>query len=145
MAMERRDPVPVGRYWLYVKKEELGTWQDWAHANAPNVAVVATETQFATPDGWIWAATPEAALPGTDGIIKDARGEWILFDVRAPVPWVKLGLPTIVTDPNVRSTTDVITAPAPEGPSDPATEIRNLVLFAGVVYLLGAFIAKKAR
>lgn len=141
MAMERRDPVPPGRYWITLKRSEMDQWREWLIENSTKVSVVASEAQFVSPDGWLWAARPEAILPGTDGIIKTIAAEWILFDVKSPVKWIGLGLPTIVTDPTVRSTTDVITAPAPEV-EDTISQIRNLVFFAGAVYLIGALVRR---
>jgi hypothetical protein len=139
--MERRDPVPPGRYWIVLKRDELPQWREWEISNSSKVSVVATESQFVSPDGWLWASRPEAILPGTDGIIKTIAAEWVLFDVKAPVKWVGIGLPTIVTDLNMFRTTDFITAPDPDV-SGPMAQIRNLVFFAGVVYLVGTFIRR---
>jgi hypothetical protein len=139
VAIERRDPVPPGRYWIYLKKEELSHWEEWLRINAGKVSVVASETQTQTPEGLLWATTP------TGDIIKNAVGEWILFDVKVPVPWVGFGFPTIVTDPNVRSTTDVMTAPEPEPEKYLIEEIRNLLLLAGGIYLVGSFLSRKKR
>ena len=145
MAVERRDPVPPGRYWVFVKKDELDQWQAWLSGSAGKVKVVASETQMRSPDGWIWAATPEAMLPGTDGIIRESGGEWILFDVVSPYPWVKLGFPTIVTNPTVRSSTDVITAPAPATDNPSADALRNLVFTAGLFWLASAWISSRKK
>jgi hypothetical protein len=121
MAVERRDPVPIGRYWIFLKTDELDAWQTWVHDNAGKVFVVSSETQITIPDGGIlWATRPDAS------IIKDAQGEWILFDVRQPVKWIGFGFPTIVTDPNVRSSSDVMTAPAPETGGDVVSVLESV-------------------
>lgn len=143
MAVERRDPVPPGRYWIFLKKEEMSVWADWTKLHSGAVKVVASETQFVTPEGFIWAATP------TGDIIKDAHGEWVLFDVVAPVPWVGFGFPTIVTDPTIRSSTDVITAPAPEADKYVVEEItkalQTLIFWGGAIYLGGKLLSRKRR
>lgn len=137
MAMERRDPVPPGRYYLYISSDEASTWQAWVTEHRDRVMVVAVEAQTITPDSPVWATTP------TGSIIKEHVGDWVLFDVKAPVPWVKLGLPTIVTDPRVRSTQDVYKLPPPEpsdsGPLDQLADalkaLTTLATIGGVVII----------
>lgn len=143
VAVERRDPVPPGRYWIFVKPNELDQWHSWVTGSAGKVKTVVSETQLRSPDGWLWAAKPEAILPGTDGIIRESGGEWVLFDVLAPYPWVKLGLPTIVTDPTIRSSTDVITAPAPSTEDPSVSALRNLVFTAGLFWLASSWLSRK--
>lgn len=136
MAVERRDPVPPGRYWVYLDKEEIPTWAKWLEQFPGSVRVIATEVQAITPHGVIWAIKPDLE------IIKTAVGEWILFDVLRPVPWVGFGFPTIVTDPNVKGTSDVMTAPVPE---DSVDRIKNLVLLGGAIYIVGMLLSRKYR
>lgn len=146
MAVERRDPVPAGRYWVFLKKEEIPAWQSWVKNSSPNVAVVASETQFVTPDGMLWAVSPESAT--RLDVLKEARGEWILFDVKAPTPWVGFGFPTIA-DGSVKSSTDVITAPSPEPDVHPSEKIveavKTLVFWGGAIYLGGVLLSRKGR
>lgn len=131
MALERRDPVPPGRYYVFFEADEASTWQAWATAHADRVRTIAVESQTVSPDSPIWATTP------TGQIVKEHVGDWVLFDVTAPVPWVKLGLPTIVTDPRVRSTRDVYKLPAPEPDVGPLDKLAAGLDLLGTLALLG--------
>lgn len=121
MALERRDPVPAGRYYIYINADESETWNAWVESSGGRVKPIAIEAQTISPDSPVWATTP------TGGIIKEHVGDWILFDVTEPVPWVKLGLPTIVTDPKVRSTVDVYQAPVIDTEHGPLDELAAAI------------------
>lgn len=137
MAVERRDPVPPGRYYAFVDEDKAEHWSDWVAEYKDRVRVVAMEAQTLTPNVPVWATTP------TGEIIKAYAGDWVLFDVLSPVPWVNIGLPTIVTDMRVKSTRDVYQLPPPgsdEGPLDQmAQSVQLLITLAtvGGVLLLG--------
>lgn len=140
MAVERRDPLPPGRYWVYVLEDELVRWDEWARDHSATVHVVSSERKKK-----LSSYTPALFVTRPDlSIIMDEAGAWFLFDVSAPTPWVGFGFPTIVTDPAVRSSTDVEEAPDPE-PDDQLAkdiwkEIRGLILLAGGVYLGGTLV-----
>lgn len=143
MAVERKDPVPPGRYWLFLLEGEEEKWQDWVHEHAASVRVVATERKekLAAYRPAIFATRPDLS------IIMEEGGEWVLFDVLAPTPWVGLGFPTIVTDPNVRSSSNIEQAPPPAPDDQLAREVwgrvSELLFWGAVVYLGGQFIARK--
>lgn len=134
-VMERRDPLPVGRYWCYIDQSEVGKWGDWVAANPGKVKVLVTEAQKSL-SSWL----PAIFQTRWDlDVITSVVGEWILFDVTAPVKWVGLGYPTTVIDPNVKSSTDVSTAPAPEPDANPLGvlygDLRTLLLLGGGLYV----------
>ena len=85
MAVERRSPLPVARYWVDVSPAEQPAFNAWVLGSAGAVAV-RTTSQY--NDGWTW----------------------FLFDVVSPVPWNGPGFPTIAT-PDVKTPADVITSP----------------------------------
>ncbi len=86
MAIERRDPLPPGRYSFNVwHGEDRPKWDAWTRANSNTVRTVSIE-------------------PGT-------ANDWVMFDVLAPTKWVGLGFPDIVTQ-DVHSQVDQIQAPS---------------------------------
>jgi len=145
VALERRDPLPPGRYWIYVLEDELEDWSEWSRAHAATVHVVASEQKTK-----LAPFTPAVFATRWDGsIIMDGAGAWFLFDVSAPTPWVGFGFPTIVTDMTIRRSTDVEAAPEPEPDgqlgSDLWGEIKGLVFFGGAIALVAAFIGRPKR
>lgn len=135
-VMEKRDPVPAGRYWVYIDQSEVARWQAWVSASGGNVKVVATEEQRVVSK-WL----PIVFVTRFDlSIIQSVVGYWILFDVLAPTKWVGFGYPTTVIDPKVKSSTDIATAPAPVAEENPIVDflgsIKNLVLVG-----VGVFVA----
>jgi len=137
MAIERRDPLPPGRYWVFLYTSELERWQAWVTANTNRVKVRASELQTTTPNNPMWGITP------TGTIIKDPVGEAILFDVLQPVPWIGIGFPTIVKEQGsspeaiMRAMTEIATAPLPEEGFFAAglRQFGGLLLMGGALYL----------
>jgi len=74
-VLERRNPVPPGRYWLDVFPPNIATITAWTRANKGAVRVVSTEFFDSTPPR-----------------------QWLMFDVLEPVPFDQLtfGFPTVV-------------------------------------------------
>lgn len=91
MALERRDPVPPGRYHVYISVGDAPRWNAWLKEHKGRVVVVSTEAQTELVDNNAFFST---SLFG-ETLTRHA-GDWILFDVKSPVPWVNIGLPTIV-------------------------------------------------
>jgi hypothetical protein len=98
--VERRNPLPVGRYWVDVFNSKEAAFREWLQAHKADVRVLTTETF--EPVG-------------------DYEGRvWRLFEVLSPVTWEGPGLPT-VADPGVKSSADTAQRPAPE--KDPLDQI----------------------
>lgn len=85
MALERRDPLPPGRYSFNVWHGDRAKWDAWTRANSNTVRTISIESGDAN--------------------------DWVMFDVIAPTKWVGLGYPDIVTQ-NVKSQADQIQAPS---------------------------------
>jgi hypothetical protein len=113
-ALERRNPLPTGRYWI-----------DATSAKAPEL-----EGYFQSNSARIHVETTEGAGE-TEGTI------FYIFSVLAPVPWfaTNFGFPT-VAGPEIKSKSD--TATVPDLPPDAAETGQRLLAKAGtVVELVG--------
>jgi hypothetical protein len=137
--IERQNPVPPGRYWIYIDIKEDARWQSWVREHSGKVKVIATEGQQAMAT-WL----PAIFVTRWDlDIIKSTVGYWILFAVLEPVPWVGLGYPTTVPDVTVKSSTDIMTAPAPEPSTDlnplgaVYDAVKTLLFIGGGIYIAG--------
>lgn len=117
MATIRENPVPVGRYWLYlIGEEQRGQFEagvkglNTAHPNL--VRVIATTHHAADETG--------AGEPETD---------WVLFEVSSPAIWDfgKMGQPT-VAGPEVKTEADVKDRPAPT--MDPLDALHDQIASA---------------
>lgn len=90
MAIERRNPLPVGHYWVHVEAGDSQAFNSWLMASGDAVQVVASQ---APRDGW----------------------EWVRFDVRRPVVWLGPGYPTITRE-GVTRESQVVDEPDPQAP-----------------------------
>lgn len=104
MSFEKRDPIPPGRYWIDIIRDQPGLdydaapdyFRQWAGAN--NVVIVQQEE-----------AKPQ--------YLRDTKPiQFFLFDVKNPTPrWgarMGIGLPNIAT--NEQSSSDIVDRPDPE-------------------------------
>lgn len=101
-AIERKNPLPPGKYWVDVFEPQEIAFQDWLRRNKANVAVTSTESFDPTGDY--------------------AARVWRLFEVNAPVTWEGPGFPTIA-GANVKSSADTSDRPAPE--KDPLDKLSD--------------------
>lgn len=98
MAVERRNPLPVGRYWIDVidTRARPGLrlrFAEWLGANRGNVRVVRRE-QFG-------------------GLLTGAPRDWYLFEVTTPATWPStagFGFPSIARSDTAPSAPEVTTA-----------------------------------
>lgn len=125
MTVERRNPLPAGRYWIDISKEPvpLGTWQGFLSAFHGFVHVDTTEED----DAFAFSIfTTSKALVWPDGI----------------------GYPTIA-GPNIKSRDDTVQAPDPEPDlTDQIPTVKQLVSGVGdtvkiVAVVVGIIIAVK--
>lgn len=143
-ALERRSPLPPGRYWQDIFAAQAPDWNQWAQEHEANGSLKIVKFEYFRADPlrsgeWL----PMALQPDSAGTIP-AR-TWLLFDVLKPADWpaTKLGFPTIVTDPaSVQSSAD--TASNPPGPS-PLDEVEDAVKGAltPIAWGLGALLGLK--
>jgi len=108
MALERRNPLPVGSYWIDVFGEKIPKFNGWLAAFGPvGVHTDATETFDATDD-----FPPRV---------------WYKFSVSQPIaPWdaVTFGFPTIA-DASIKSSAD--TVQRPDLPADPLVRLGEWI------------------
>jgi hypothetical protein len=109
MAVERRNPLPAGRYWIHLDSSDAPSFDAWRR----QPSVFTRTTTYHPDDGWTW----------------------YLFDVKAPIAWQAelWGWPTIA-DAHVTTETDVIQLPDP--PPDWTDRIENAVKSAGTSTLV---------
>lgn len=91
-ALERRNPVPTGRYWQDIFAKDASAFESWTTANKGKVRVIATE-HYENDD---------------PALVRD----WILFEVLSPVEWRGPGYPTIAAA-EVTSSADTVERPDP--------------------------------
>jgi len=131
-GLERRTPLPVGRYWLDVPANKTGDF-----------------------NGYLAASTDRVKVETTEG--EGEGGTFYIFRVLQPVPWfaVNFGFPN-TAGPEVKSRADTIQAPdlpkdgldqvgdALEGVGKTGKVIVSVALVAGGVYLLGKLLDLRA-
>lgn len=142
MALERRNPLPPGRYWLDVhgpRSDAEGPQRDrnvhfgiWKSRNSDAVHVEKTQS---FPD-------------------EDPPRNFVIFRTIKEIPWGPemadvLGFPTIATD-DVQSSDDTVQRPPPEAP-DLADQLKTIVLWTagavvgvGVLSILYSLLKRKA-
>lgn len=140
MAVERRNPLPVGRYWIDIidepgaKSSRIFFFDSWLIRNSTAVKVLKKEELGTT----LWSLD-------YSGI----RRNWYLFEVLSPVDWPRdkgFGFPSIVKSPQapnapaVTSSTD--TAQRPPEPTwqdslnNMLGDAKTLAFVAIGIYLL---------
>lgn len=99
--LERKNPLPVGRYWVDVPEDDLQAFQLWLSARPTQVHVNGTAER--TSNG------------GPFGIFEGwgPKTYWYDFQVISPVPWFGPGTPTIA-DASITSVDDTVQRPPPE-------------------------------
>lgn len=88
MALERKNPLPIGRYWVDVPEANLPEFQAWLAERPTQIHVEATDQALADLT-------------------------WYLFAVSSPVPWFGPGTPTIA-ESWVHSREDTVQRPPAE-------------------------------
>lgn len=118
-ALERRNPLPVGRYWIDIFEPKKEVFYNWLRIASISVQVLATETREATDQ---WPAS-----------------EWYLFETKQMLMWDiagDVGWPT-VAGPEVKTSDDTVQKPKPEGLfKNPSFETK--VVIGGAALLLAA-------
>jgi hypothetical protein len=140
MAVERRNPLPIGRYWVDIldtpraKTSRIFFFDAWLAQHRNEVKVIKKEEKGTT----LWS------LDYT-GI----RDNWYLFDVVKPVEWPRdkgFGFPSIVQSPTapnappVTSSADTVQRPpvatATDMFADLFADAKTVALVLGALYLM---------
>lgn len=121
MTLERRNPLPKGRYWVDMFGDNRELFNEWLTANRGLVHRISVES-----------------FPADDG--GPAR-DWSLFEVTGGptgefLPeWVGIGFPTIA-DSSVMSSSDTVTAPdVADLPKTDLEKIGQILLIGGALTL----------
>lgn len=111
MSIERRNPLPAGRYWIDTFGDNRPAFADWSKSSG--VKVVTTQS-----------------------FDSDPPRDWFLFTVASPLPFdaVKFGFPTIAP-PEVKSAED--TVQKPDLPKNALDDLDNTLSQIGKVAKLG--------
>lgn len=90
--IERRDPVPPGRYSVFINPGEDARWRAWTVEHAASVKPLAS-----LPFTRLASSSAPFSTTWTGEIVENYAGSLVLFELTAATPWVGLGLPTIET------------------------------------------------
>lgn len=126
MALERRDPLPPGRYWL-----------DLFPPLVPG-----------RPDGrkhfaeWVKEHTGAVLIESTESFASTPPREFVIFRTSRSVPWGRhmgdvLGFPTIAPSSGagaVRSSSDTVQRPPPESNANGASALLILGALLALAY-----------
>jgi len=128
MALERKNPLPVNRYWIDTFGDNRAKFTTWLRLHKGDVKSRVTESQPST----------------------DPPREWHMFDVINPV-WFdqeSFGFPTIA-DPSVQTSQDTVSRPDPELdlPDKIPTELPAVTGGIGLLALIiaGAFLYMQSK
>jgi len=121
VAVERRNPIPPGRYWIDTFGPDILDFEAWA-MQSPQVEVEASEIF-------------ESETP---------KRQWVLFKVKSPAVFEarKYGFPTIADD-NIRTSGDTVQRPDPEvtpGIPELLDGIKTVAMIAAAGIGLGLFL-----
>lgn len=147
MTLERRDPIPQGRYWLHVRMPDADGGKQQEAFSAWVLA------QNGASAEWEQAKDrPVQILSTQDG--EPGGMAFVIFKLIKPVPrWplsAGLGAPSIASD-SIRDASDVTQAPAlppdataPGGAVEQIAGALKVIGFASIAaYLLGKLITRK--
>lgn len=153
MPVERRNPIPRGRYWLAAVDEQAVRWFDtWLRQHDTTVRVVKREPHEGT---FGFGIEPGAVLwnPSTWewGAVGHAQWVWFLFDVTEPTTRWESGIkglgafPNVVKSasnpnaPTITTAADTVQRPAPVTASawlaDMFSDWKTVALIAAVAYV----------
>lgn len=117
MSLERRNPLPAGKYWQDVTYDRLAGFDQWLRRAENRVRIDATEER-----------------EGSEG---SPSLTWYAFTVLEPVTWEGPGYPTIIpAGASVTSSSDVVQRPVAV---DPIDELKTAAA-SGVKWGIGALL-----
>lgn len=110
MALERRRPLPAGRYWLDVTPLHKSKWEMWRNAMAKVDSVKIEKTEH-------FDTIEEQSNPLGEGTVPAApEHDFVIFSTTTPnVAWEVAGLPSPTIAPaNITTSADTADRPPPE-------------------------------
>ncbi len=150
MTEQRQNPLPAGRYWLFVSEPHRAAFESWRAVNAASVKVEVTESETNTTpptEFFIFNTVERVPVPGGTG------------SIAVPLEWdaKMFGFPSIA-GPEVHSSADVTKAPPlPKDATDQISDALDSVgsfgkavgagaLAVGLAWLVGKFLeGRKAK
>lgn len=119
MALEKRNPLPLGRYWVDIPAKHLSDFQQFLGLVSRGIFVAQTKEH-------------------EDPFTTNGKITTYLFDVRDPlIPWdnTKYGWPTIAT--GVTDIDQTVQVPAAEPLFGSPNDWTTPILILAAIYLLG--------
>lgn len=156
--LEKRNPLPPGRYWIDVFPDGIATWVGWSGGNLATVGVEKTEfykgtTKVQTILGWAYPWVPEPGVwpPQFDHTSVPDRA-FIIFTVSSPTTW-DIDVQKVLGWPNtaptsIQTSDDTSTKPAPAGWFDnlsPGLKITVGGIGLAAVVLGGAYVFRSFK
>lgn len=139
--LERRNPLPAGRYWQDIFSQQFSAFDDWLARNRDTLDLLKEE--YFAPTGIEILKDPSDPTKVGGRDLGQAERKWVLFEIIEPTKWEGPGLPTIADD-GVNSSTDT-ERPTDEivpGPFDPGGAFNGFGGVAGSLALgFGAVLA----
>ena len=120
-ALERRNPLPAGKYWIDIFEPKRAVWQNWVNKAGASIHILSTES-FEAIGGY----------PARD---------WLLFETSQPLMWdiaVDIGWPTIA-GPQVHTSDDTVDKPKPE-PLFKTPSLETKIVLGGAALLVAAVV-----
>ena len=110
MALERRRPLPAGRYWLDVFPKNAIAWQSWSEAMTKLGSATIEHTEH------FEAIPADTNLFDTGSVPAAPAHDFVIFSTSTPnIAWEAAGLPSPTIAPaSVQSSDDTVTKPPPE-------------------------------
>lgn len=125
MALERRNPLPIGTYWVDVFADDIDAFRAWIVKNKDLVRVIRTESHAESE----WHSF--GSYPARD---------WYLFDVIEPVKWEGPGYPDIAKSRKLTSDDTVKRPPPTKGPIEQLEEAAGAAKTGGAIVIGGAIV-----
>jgi hypothetical protein len=120
--MMRKNPIPVGRYWIYIQKPSADVWERWLAINKDIVSVERKDES-----GALWP------------FIK-ANETFYIFNVKEPTIWPRgVGFAN-TAGPQVTSPEDTVQRPPPPTVTDILTDMANTASEAAGTAVTGLLI-----
>ena len=122
MALERKNPLPLGVYWIDIFSKDMKSFRAWIAKNKGKVRVLKTES-FPMSGTWNYPAR-----------------DWYLFETTAPVAWEGPGFPDIAKNRKLIASDTSVRPPPPKGPVEQLEEAVGTAK-TGAAVLIGSALA----
>jgi hypothetical protein len=122
MAMQRKNPLPPGRYWIFIQKQSLDIFELWLKKNADVVTVEKREDS------------------GGMRPFLNPNESYFIFNVKEASIWPRgVGFPNIA-DAETKQASDVVQRPPPPTVADVVKDIEKTAAEAASDMMIAAII-----